>query len=384
MGSQRRILQRALNRKNRIAMIITYLRSSFFGSYEFCENKFFIANSLGIVEPSNLKADMGTVGHKVMEILALCKKGLQENKRKISDEEGIVDNIRIRDYIGTDDNIPQLTDIVYDYYSSRLTHNNWTNKARKDCHSYVSKIIGTMFDPRNRTIIDAEPHFDFTIEKPWAKYKYYIGEEVLEGFLQIKGTIDLVTNAGDDIYEITDYKFGRRLNWATGAEKTHEKLQDDPQLRLYHYAANLLYPEAKQIMVTIYFVNDGGPFTMVYDHDDLPQTEEMLRKKFEEIRDNNKPKLIDQAKRYLECDNNYRLDKCRKFCNFGKNTFEGTHVMPLTNKINNRLTKKGEYMSMCEQINYFIQHRDIESVVKNTKKPGHDVNKYHAPGSTDR
>ena len=365
-------------------MIVTYLRSSMFGSYDFCQMKHTISYLLGWKEPSNQKADMGTVTHKVMEILALCKKGLQENKRKISDEEGIVNNLRIRDYVGTDENLDNLITLVYDHYVKHTPHHEWLSKHKKECSNTVYKVIGTPFDPRNRTIVDAEPHFDFEIEKDWAKYKYYIGDKVLEGNLRIKGTIDLVTDAGDDIYEITDYKAGRRLNWATGEEKTHEKLQDDPQLRLYHYAASRLYPEAKQVMVTIHFINDGGPFTMVYDQDDLPQTENMLRKRFEEMRDNNQPRLIEPAKRYLECSNNYNLDKCKKLCWYGKNTFEGTNIMPLTNKSDNRLTKKGQYKTICEHIHYLLQHRSLERVMENVTKKGYNVSDYQAPGSVDR
>ena len=46
------------------------------------------------------------------------------------------------------------------------------------------------------------------------------------------------------------------LNWATGEEKTQEKLEIDPQLMIYYYAVNKLYPEIDNCIVTIYFIND--------------------------------------------------------------------------------------------------------------------------------
>ena len=86
-----------------------------------------------------------------------------------------------------------------------------------------------MFDPRNRKIVDAEPHFDFVIDEPWADYNYTLNNENIHGKLAMKGTIDLITEVDDGVYEIIDWKTGRRLDWATGQEKTFAKLQKDPQ-----------------------------------------------------------------------------------------------------------------------------------------------------------
>ena len=77
---------------------------------------------------------------------------------------------------------------------------------------------------------------------------------------------------------------GRRLDWATGQEKTQEKLENDPQLRIYHYAVSHLYPEIDHIIFTIYFINDGGPFSICFDKSDIPRTEDMLRQKFEIVK----------------------------------------------------------------------------------------------------
>src|SRR5690606_34355557 len=63
---------------------------------------------------------------------------------------------------------------------------------------------------------------------------------------------------------IPTHNTGRRLNWATGEEKTHEKLKDDPQLRIYHYAVSHLYPDIENIYITINFINDGGAFTICF------------------------------------------------------------------------------------------------------------------------
>ena len=72
----------------------------------------------------------------------------------------------------------------------------------------------------------------------------------------------------DGVIEVIDWKTGRRLNWATGEEKTYEKLLEDPQLLLYNYAISKLFPEYEQAIMTIYYIRDGGPFSMCFDKPD--------------------------------------------------------------------------------------------------------------------
>ena len=54
-------------------MIITYLRSSSYGTHSMCPQQYMMEYILGIRSPSNQKADKGTIVHKVMEILAYIK-----------------------------------------------------------------------------------------------------------------------------------------------------------------------------------------------------------------------------------------------------------------------------------------------------------------------
>jgi hypothetical protein len=57
-----------------------------------------------------------------------------------------------------------------------------------------------------------------------------------------KGTSDQSSIHGHPRIEVIDWKTGRRLDWATGEEKTYEKLCSDPQLLLYNYAISKLIP----------------------------------------------------------------------------------------------------------------------------------------------
>jgi hypothetical protein len=331
-----------------------------------CEQQYFFEYVLGYRGPSNQKADKGTIVHKVLEILAIVKQSQQNNV--LTFEDDIVGTVNIESY-----NIDTLTEQVYQYYTSRFSHHKWTAKDFTDCRLWVEKAItynNGMFDPRNRNILCPEQHFDIVIDKDWSKYKYKMTEGTLEGNLAIKGTIDLITQVGDNTIEIIDWKTGRRLNWATGQEKTQEKLEEDPQLRIYHYAIQKLYPHIDHIMVTIFFINDGGAFSVIFDKSDLPKTESMLRDKFEIIKKTQKPRL-------------HKSWMCSKLCHFGKSTFENSNVLPILEYRDNQLCQKNTHMTKCEQIKHDIELKGINNVVDEYTVPGYAVAKYKAPGSVE-
>ena len=188
--------------------------------------------------------------------------------------------------------------------------------------------------------------------------------------MAIKGTIDLITKVDDNTIEIIDWKTGRRLDWATGEEKTLAKLQNDPQLRIYHYAISQAYPNIEHIIFTINFINDGGAFSVCYDKTDLQKTEDMIRKKFEIIKNTTKPQLN-------------KSWKCTKLCHFGKSTFENTHILPILEYRNGQLCKIDSFMTKCEQVKHQIELKGIDKVVDEYTMPNFTVGKYKAPGTTD-
>ena len=63
-------------------MIVTYIRSSSYNNYDYCQMQYFITYVLGHRSISGKKAQLGTIVHKVMECLASCKKELQDNPAK--------------------------------------------------------------------------------------------------------------------------------------------------------------------------------------------------------------------------------------------------------------------------------------------------------------
>lgn len=347
-------------------MIITYFRSSSFNTHESCEQRYFMEYVLGWRGKSNIKADKGSIVHKILEILAIIKYHKQLKNQLFIDD--IVGEVSVKKY-----DLDQIINIVYDYYSSANPHHKWSDKDRKDCKDWTYKTIefnSGMFDPRNRTIVCPEQQFDFEIKKPWAKYEYDTPEGKLSGYLAMKGTIDLITKVDDNFYEIIDWKTGARKNWTTGEEKTQEKLEKDPQLMIYYYAAQHLYPDVENIMLTINFINDGGPFSICFGKKDIKEIERMLRDRFEKIKQTTKPQL---NKTWM----------CNRLCHFGKNSFDTEGIHAITEYRNGQVVPIDKPMTMCEQIKHDIDIKGMDAVVEEYTKPNFTVGHYKAPGSTE-
>lgn len=346
-------------------MIITYLRSSSYGCHEMCPMKYFLEYGLGWKGPSNIKAEKGTVVHKALEVLAIIKLNQQNGIETFEDD--VVGKVNIFDY--------DLDDIIHKctQYYKKHSQNEWkhTGLDERHCKQWTYKALeynDGEYDPRNAHIIQPEQAFDITIHQPWAMYEYDLPNgEHIEGFFGIKGTIDQISQIDEETYQILDWKTGKRLNWATGQEYDYASLQNNFQLMMYYYAISKIYPEIPNIQLVIYYINDGGPYTICFSKKDIPRIEKRIQEKFEEIRDTEIPALK-------------KSWKCTGFCHYGRTTFENTSLLPIIERRNGRVTKKGQPMTKCEQTRYCLENRSVESVVKNMSAEGYDVNKYDAPG----
>lgn len=374
-------------------MIITYLRSSSYNAYDFCQMRYFLEYVLGIPQQENFKAIKGTICHKVFECLAKIKQAKQNNPKvkyitddqigriyigedwkesdKLTKDEILsINKTRINQYnyavpcklkighkrIGVK-LVEELIQRAYDYYSDpERTPHRWMPVDFKDCTNWVWMTLDYQdgkFDPRNREIFEPEQHFDFEIDEPWAKYKYTLADgTVISGNLAIKGTIDLITLTKFGIIEVVDWKTGARRDWNKGVDKSYELLMEDPQLMLYYMAVRHLYPD-KEIILTIFFSRSGGPFSLCFDDDTIDEFKKMLQKRFEEIRDCVDPKMISP---------NHTDMKCYKMCHYYKNNY------PDTNK------------TICDHIGDQIDIIGIDETIKQFTDPDHNVDNYEAPG----
>lgn len=324
-----------------------------------CGQQYFLSYVLGIPDTGNKKAEKGTIVHKVMESLSRGKKAEQENESTFTDDVlGLVDID-----LWNEDWMDWLTRQSFDYYTSKSVH-DFSAFDYKECRKWVQKTVDYndgMMDPRNHNVIDAEPHFDITIEEPWAEYDYIMPDgERLHGYLSIKGTIDLIANPKDNLYESIDWKTGLRKDWATGKEKDFNSLCVDPQLRIYHLAMSYMYPEVEQFVPTIFFINHGGPFTMAYGPEDIEATKKMLAHRFEEIKKVTRPQLITGYDRW----------KCNKFCYYGITQHPSGNINPRT----------GEPHTICSYMAEKTKTYGIDIVMQEDTAKGHYIDYYQDPG----
>jgi len=339
-------------------MLVPYIRSSSYNNYEYCQMQYFITYVLGHQSVSGKKAQLGTIVHKVMECLASCKKELQDSEQSSMSVEddaiGVIDFTKRK--LGTKKFVNELLKRSYEYYTENCVH-SYTNADHKFCDELTWQGLEYnegQFDPRKRNVVDPEPHFDIPIEEDWAKYSYNLpnGKQI-EGQLAIKGTIDLVTEVNEKTIEVIDWKTGRRLNWATGEEKTYEKLAEDPQLMLYHYAISKLYPQYDSTIMSIFYIRDGGPFSLCFDEDDQKDFLNMLRHRFEQITHNSCPKPMSRNRSHW---------KCTKLCDFYKKKWPGTN------------------QTICGYVEDHLKEHGMDETLKKCTKDGFDIGYYNAPG----
>jgi hypothetical protein len=296
-------------------------------SIDFCEQSWFLNYGLGIEDTPHIKTVKGSVVHKVLELLAVAQLNKQQGNKTFFDKDlnthfdidlcngnSLFDPV-FNDFAKDDPrlNQPALnkelmgeTDKKKYYEVASITH-------KEDCLKSINKALAFengAFDPANSYIVSPEQHFDFPVMKKWASYRDESGNVVQ---LRVKGTMDLLTRESEDplIYHLKDYKTGRVWDWGKDKEKTYDSLMNDTQLRLYHYAACILYPEIESILVTIYFINYDKPFTFAFERDELPQTEQIIKKYYKRMIAVERPKLS-------------KSWKCKSFCYFGKNLQPGT------------------------------------------------------------
>ena len=345
-------------------MLVTYIRSSSYNNYAYCQMQYFITYNLGHQSKSGKKADMGTMVHKVMEVLAGLKK-YEQDKPKVKflkvDDDAIGKFKCRKEELHTDELVNQLIDLSIDSYEAKSPHSfSKTDRSEiaKTAWCFLTHSDG-QFDPRLRDIHYPEPHFDIPIEEDWAKFEYEIDGKKVTGRLAIKGTIDLVTKINDDTIEVVDWKTGRRMDWATGEVKDYEKLENDAQLLLYYYAISKLYPEFPNRIMSIFFYKDKdgnpdpSPFSICFSPEDEERFLEMLKNRVNEIRQNMLPEPLDPNRKHW---------KCTALCHFCKNDWPGTDE------------------KMCIYIEKYLKKHGMEKTVADCSREGFDIGFYEAPG----
>lgn len=274
-------------------MEITNLRASSISTYRDCAWRYYLYFVCWFVSIAGKKADLGSIAHLVLQLLANAKKtGHYKLHDKYTDP----------DY---------LLDIVWQRYQKISVHAaEMTPADKKFCRKQVQIILDSKFNPLNLKILRTEHQFEITMLHNGFQYQRPDGSQTN---ILLRGTMDLVIEQDKDTIEIIDYKTGKRLDWITGETKEYEEFFKELQLRIYNLASSILYKQYKYRMLTIFFTQDGGPFTVTFTEENIYETIDTLRQAFQKIRiDNKYERLID--------DNTRRNEqwKCKYVCQFGK------------------------------------------------------------------
>jgi hypothetical protein len=268
-------------------MIITFLRSSSYGTHEICPHKYFLEYTLGIRSKTNEKASVGSAFHKAMECLARKKLALDRGDK-------IVDLEDLGKY--------PIDQVTYEFAArqgfetyKKLEQPQWTSDKYEEIYKLLLKALdycGGKYNPLNQNIVDVELRFDFTLPHDWAHYRYELPNgEILDGQLGLKGTMDLLTDEGNGVLCLYDYKSGlHRSDINTRKDKEYEDFLEDFQINLYRYAVSKLYPEVKNILFNIWYLRAGGLYTLALDSDPA-KIEGMIREKFEKIKSTKYPSM---------------------------------------------------------------------------------------------
>lgn len=304
---------------------------------------------MGFYQTPNLKTELGSGIHKVFEVFANCKKAHQEGKNGFDDDSIGQVSFDQFDEVFSPIFVNSIIRKSLLYYQGK-GNNNFGDKEYRQLQTWVNSVRDFQngaFDPRKKDIIEAEKHFEIDLTENWATYDF--SELGLYGKLRLQGTIDLVSQLTDSIYEITDWKSGRRVNWSTGEEKTYDYLLNhDFQIRFYHYVVMKLFPHLKQSIFTIYYLSDGGPFSLPLEQADLKKTEEYIKEIFTTIKNDTKVKAKSKERKHFFCS---------RICGYNKGCY-----------------KNGK--SLCYYVEDCIKCKGITRTVKEEKDPNFSFGSY--------
>lgn len=283
-------------------MLCPYIRSSMIGNWKLCELQTLLTYVFGKENKAGAAASGGTCVHKMMELRALAVIAEKAGKTSFEfDTWGVVETSWAKD--------PNLTiDKVYAHQQEVDNHVNWAKMPKKKVLSWALKALQDypQYDPVNLNIVQSELYFDIEIKENWAKYSKEVNGQMLEGYLRIKGTIDCIIDLGNNVYECFDLKSGKRNCFATGVEKDLAFLEKDHQLLFYYYALKKIYPD-KDFIMTLYFINDGGIYSVIGDDKMMENAEKLIKKTFREITSVKYPTLLDPTRR------DFRCERCCKY-----------------------------------------------------------------------
>lgn len=251
-------------------MRIVKCSASAISLYKHCPFAYFLHYILGMESSAGKAALQGSIVHKALEWMTKLRK-----RGKIN-----VDPMWLLDR-AWDEGTKASPEIEIRRVTTRIDKETGELKEAADfkkCRIAIETILkNPYYNPYTLKVIDSERWF--ALEIPGDEWKC-LDADGKEHQFAVRGYIDLVHEIDKDTIEIVDWKTGARKGFYTQKPIDEEVLIQEVQPRLYHLAAYFLYPKYKNIWITFYYTNDGGPITIAMSQEDLANTIASLHRFF--------------------------------------------------------------------------------------------------------
>lgn len=276
-------------------MRVVKCSASAIGLYNHCPFSYFMHYILGMESKAGKAALQGTIVHQALEWMIKLRKRGKTN----------VDPMWLL-HRAWDEHTAATPAISIRKVTTRIDKETGGFKEAADfkkCRVALEAVLNDpYYHPYKIKPIDSERWF--ALEMPGEEWQCLDKDGKIHQFA-VRGFIDLVHEIDKDTIEIADWKTGARKDFYTQQPIDEALLMREVQPRLYHLAAYFLYPQYKNILITFYYTNDGGPITIALSQDDLAMTIAALYRFFTTIR---RDTLV-QRNRWWTC----------RMCNFNNN-----------------------------------------------------------------
>lgn len=249
-------------------MRVVKCSSSAIGLYNHCQFAYYMRYILGMESKAGKAALQGSIVHQALEWMTNLRKRGKTN----------VDPMWLL-HRAWDEHTSATPEVNIRKVTTRIDKDTGEFKEAADfkkCRIALETIINDQhYSPYKIKPIDCEKWF--ALEMPGEEWQCFDKDGNIHQFA-VRGLIDLVHEIDEDTLEIVDWKTGLRKKFYTQEPIDEMVLMTEVQPRLYHLAAYFLYPKYKNILITFYYSNDGGPVTITFSEDDLTATIAFLYK----------------------------------------------------------------------------------------------------------
>ena len=263
--------------------------------YNHCPFSYFLQYILGMESKAGKAALQGSIVHQTLEWMIKLRKRGKTNVDPMWLLNRALDELTAK------------SDIEIRRVTTRIDKDTGEFKEATDfkkCRVALETVLADPFyNPyKLAKVIDAERWF--ALEMPGEEWQCLDRDGELHQFA-VRGFIDMVHEIDEETIEIVDWKTGSRKDFYTQQPIDEALLMREVQPRLYHLAAYFLYPRYKNILITFYYTNDGGPVTIALSQEDVAMTIAALHRFFTTI----KRDTLMKRNRWWTC----------RMCNFNKN-----------------------------------------------------------------